>query len=117
MMRKYAMLAGIVTLLLCATAAATPPVVAKRIVVKKGAHTIQLVGDDDKTLATYNVSIGPGGAGPKLREGDMTTPVGRYRVTMHQPSRFKIFLRLDYPNAGDRARFERLSKNGELPLG
>ena len=61
------------------------------------------------------VAIGPGGAGPKLREGDKVTPVGRYHVIRHQPSQYKVFLRLDYPNATDRARFTRLKREGALP--
>ena len=63
----------------------------------------------------YSVAIGPGGDGPKKREGDMVTPVGRYHVTMHQPSQYKIFLRLDYPNADDWARFNKLKASGSLP--
>jgi murein L,D-transpeptidase YafK len=45
----------------------------------------------------------------------MVTPVGRYHVTMRQPSQYKIFLRLDYPNADDWARFNRAKASGELP--
>jgi len=89
----------------------------KRILVKKSEHTMQVLGTDDKVLGNYTVSLGPGGAGPKKREGDRVTPVGRYHVTMHQPSQFKIFLRLDYPNAQDWERFQKLKKAGALPDG
>lgn len=106
-----------VTTALTTAAEAAPPKRAARILVKKSEHTMQLLGKDDELLATYTVSIGPGGPGHKRREGDRVTPVGRYHVTMHQPSQFKIFLRLDYPNAEDRARFERLKRAGELPRG
>lgn len=102
---------------LTTAAQAAPPKKAARILVKKSEHTMQLLAKDDEVLATYKVSLGPGGPGYKRREGDRVTPVGRYHVTMHQPSQFKIFLRLDYPNATDRARFERLKKAGELPNG
>jgi hypothetical protein len=34
---------------------------------------------------------------------------------MHQPSQFKIFLRLDYPTAADYRRFAQLKERGELP--
>jgi murein L,D-transpeptidase YafK len=107
---------GVATALTSAAEPA-PPKKAARILVKKSEHTMQLLGADGELLATYKVSLGPGGAGHKRREGDMVTPVGRYHVTMRQPSVFKIFLRLDYPNAEDRARFERLKKAGELPRG
>ncbi|HEY2364998.1 MAG TPA: L,D-transpeptidase family protein, partial [Polyangiaceae bacterium] len=63
----------------------------------------------------YSVAIGPGGPGFKHREGDKVTPVGHYHVTMHQPSQFHQFLRLDYPNAEDRVRFTHLQATGELP--
>ena len=47
----------------------------------------------------------------------MTTPVGRYHITMHQPSQYKIFLRLDYPTAADWKRFNALKEAGDLPKG
>jgi murein L,D-transpeptidase YafK len=102
---------------LLGTAHAAPPKKATRIHVKKSAHLMKLLGKDDEVLGVYTVSIGPGGYGYKKREGDMVTPVGRYHVTMHQPSQFKIFLRLDYPNAQDWERFKTLKKEGALPNG
>ena len=92
--------------LLCSEAAAQRATKHKvtRVLVKKKAHTLQLFAGDE-IVATYRASIGDGGPGHKLREGDKVTPVGRYHVTTHQPSHYKIFLRLDYPNAEDRARF------------
>lgn len=111
-------LAAVLALALTTSAQAAPTGKrASRILVKKSAHTMQLLGREDELLATYHVSIGPGGAGPKKREGDLITPVGRYHVTAHQPSRFKVFLRLDYPNVTDRARFASLRASGELPAG
>jgi murein L,D-transpeptidase YafK len=89
-----------------------------RILIKKKEHTIQLLSGptgSEEMVVSYKVAIGPGGSGPKRREGDRVTPVGRYHVTMHQPSQFKIFLRLDYPNAEDHRRFAALKRSGELP--
>lgn len=89
-----------------------------RVRIKKGEHVMQLLSrspDGERTVASYRVAIGPGGPGPKRREGDRVTPVGRYHVTAHQPSRYKFFLRLDYPNDEDRRRFAALKKSGELP--
>jgi murein L,D-transpeptidase YafK len=95
-----------------ATSAHVPTVT--RVHVKKSARTMELL-DGDAVVATYAVAVGKGGAGPKKKEGDMVTPIGRYRVVKHLPSHLRIFLQLDYPNADDRARFEELKKRGDLP--
>jgi murein L,D-transpeptidase YafK len=80
----------------------------------KSSHTLTLM-DGDQPLASFVASLGPGGPGFKLREGDNVTPVGRYHVIGHQASKYRIFLRLDYPNAEDRARFAALKAAGKLP--
>jgi murein L,D-transpeptidase YafK len=80
----------------------------------KSSHTLTLL-DGDEPLASFVASLGPGGAGFKVREGDNVTPVGRYHVIGHQASKYRIFLRLDYPNAEDRARFAALKAAGKLP--
>jgi murein L,D-transpeptidase YafK len=85
-----------------------------RVHVKKSARTMELLAGDS-VVATYAVAVGKGGAGPKKKEGDMVTPIGRYRVVKHLPSHLRIFMQLDYPNADDRARFEELKKKGALP--
>ncbi len=87
---------------------------ANRIVIKKNAHELALYSGET-FIKKYSVAIGPGGSGFKHREGDKVTPVGHYHVIMHQPSQFHQFLRLDYPNADDRARFTTLKASGELP--
>jgi murein L,D-transpeptidase YafK len=87
---------------------------ATRVVIKKNAHELALYRGD-ALVKTYRVAIGPGGAGYKHREGDKVTPVGHYHVIMHQPSQYRLFMRLDYPNAEDRARFTKLVASGELP--
>ena len=89
---------------------------ATRIEVKKSAHEMRLY-DGAELLGTYTVSIGPGGAGPKLREGDRVTPVGDYHIVWKGPSRFNTFMLLDYPNAEDRARFAKLKAQGSLAKG
>ncbi len=71
--------------------------------------------DGDGGIARYQVSLGPGGPGFKRREGDRVTPVGHYRVVNRGPSKhFKIFMRLDYPNREDYARFAKLKALGSL---
>jgi murein L,D-transpeptidase YafK len=92
--------------------AATPHVT--RMHLSKTNHLLTLF-DGDTLVASFQASIGPGGLGFKKREGDNVTPVGRYHVLSHQASRYRIFLRLDYPNAGDQARFAALKASGELP--
>jgi len=86
---------------------------ATKIRVSKSKHEMTLL-DHDQVLATYTVSIGPGGTGPKLREGDRVTPVGNYHVMWKGPSRFNTFMLLDYPNADDRARFAKLKASGAI---
>lgn len=109
-------LLGAALLFAAVPSGARPRLVATRVLVSKSAHTMDLLGPEGEVLRHYEVSLGPGGAGPKRREGDRVTPVGRYHVTMHQPSEaFRIFLRLDYPNAADRARFAEAKRRGELP--
>lgn len=85
-----------------------------RILVRKGAHEMVLFAGDEK-LETLSVAIGPGGKGPKHMEGDKITPIGRYHVIAKSPSVWGTFMRLDYPNTEDRARFAKLKREGALP--
>jgi len=56
-------------------------------------------------VLSYPVLAASGGAGPKLREGDRQVPEGFYRIEGLNPnSRFHLSLKIDYPNAFDRAR-------------
>jgi hypothetical protein len=56
-------------------------------------------------LGDHRVCASSGGPGPKARVGDGQVPEGLYRVTTLNPwSRFHLSMRLDYPNAADRAR-------------
>lgn len=116
-LRKALSLLLVVPFLLAAVppaGAAPAPKRITRIHVVKSTHLLELFAGDE-LVASYVASLGPGGAGPKTREGDRVTPVGRYHVIMHQPSEYRVFLRLDYPNAADRARFADLKKKGVLP--
>jgi murein L,D-transpeptidase YafK len=96
-----------------ASHAAAKPIA--RLRVKKSTHQLWALAEDGSVLRTYQVAIGPGGAGRKNREGDLVTPVGRYHVVAHFMTKWKDFMLLDYPNASDRARFEELKKSGVLP--
>jgi murein L,D-transpeptidase YafK len=56
-------------------------------------------------VADHAVCASSGGPGPKARTGDGQVPEGLYRVTTLNPwSQFHLSMRLDYPNAADRAR-------------
>lgn len=66
-------------------------------------------------VKAYPVLAASGHAGPKLREGDGQVPEGVYRVESLNPnSLWHLSLRLDYPNAFDRAM---AAKDGRTKLG
>ena len=56
-------------------------------------------------VKAWPILAASGRLGPKLREGDGQVPEGLYRIESLNPnSLFHLSLRLDYPNASDRAR-------------
>lgn len=56
-------------------------------------------------IKDYPILAASGGAGPKLREGDLQVPEGVYAIELLNPqSSYHLSLRLDYPNAFDRAK-------------
>jgi len=56
-------------------------------------------------VGDHPICASSGGPGPKARMGDGQVPEGLYRVQSLNPwSQFHLSLRLDYPNAADRAR-------------
>jgi len=110
MLRRLVLVALLVSF---ETGGASPRKVTQ-IVIRKKDHELALLAGND-VVRRYRVALGPGSPGPKLREGDATTPTGRYHVTMHQPSQYRWFLRLDYPNAEDLKRFDALKRSGALP--
>lgn len=56
--------------------------------------------------------------GAKQWEGDLRTPEGNYLIVAKHPSRrFDWFLRINYPNAIDEARFDELHADQEIPAG
>lgn len=76
----------------------------------KQEKTLELYASDDAGAAlrfvrSYPVLAASGALGPKLAEGDLQVPEGLYRIESLNPnSRFHLSLRVDYPNAFDRAR-------------
>jgi len=119
---RYLLRKGAAAWLVVATVAATghaepaSPLHASRLHLSKSTHELVLL-DGDTVVASYVASLGPGGPGFKRREGDNVTPVGRYHIVSHQPSKYRVFLRLDYPNRDDRERFAAEQAAGELPRG
>jgi len=85
------------------------------IVVVKDRHTLTLY-DRGQPVKTYRADLGYRSVSDKRRAGDGATPEGRYRIVARKPSStyYKALL-LDYPNAEDRAEFDRLRRKGELP--
>ncbi len=56
-------------------------------------------------VARFDILGASGTTGPKLREGDRQVPEGIYAIESLNPnSRFHLALRVNYPNADDRAR-------------
>ena len=75
------------------------------------------VGDDTRTnfIRRYPILAVSGVLGPKLREGDRQVPEGLYEIESLNPnSAYHVSLRLNYPNALDRAQ---AAKEGRTNLG
>ena len=75
------------------------------------------VGDDTRTnlIRRYPILAASGVLGPKLREGDRQVPEGVYEIESLNPnSAYHVSLRLNYPNAFDRAQ---AAKDGRTQLG
>lgn len=66
-------------------------------------------------IHAYPVLAASGHAGPKLKEGDCQVPEGLYRIEYFNPnSRYHLSMKLDYPNADDRAQ---AARDGRTRLG
>jgi L,D-peptidoglycan transpeptidase YkuD (ErfK/YbiS/YcfS/YnhG family) len=87
------------------------------IVVLKENHRVDLY-DNGRVIRSYNADMGYRSVNDKTRSGDAATPEGRYRITAKKPgSTYHKALALDYPNAEDRAEFDRLRRSGRIPRG
>ena len=86
------------------------------LVVNKLRNTITIY-ERGQAVASYVVDLGRR-PGRKTAAGDEATPEGRYHVAARKDrgeSRFHRALQLDYPNADDLARLERLKRAGQVP--
>ncbi len=74
----------------------------------KDEKKLEVWASDDgrfRLVRTYPILGASGRLGPKLREGDCQVPEGLYRIESLNPnSRFHLSLRVNYPNARDRAQ-------------
>jgi lipoprotein-anchoring transpeptidase ErfK/SrfK len=89
------------------------------IVVLKENRRLDLY-DSGRLVKSYPADMGYRSFNDKLRSGDAATPEGRYRITRKRGPGSATYYRafdLDYPNAEDRAQFERLRRAGRLPRG
>jgi murein L,D-transpeptidase YafK len=84
---------------------------ADHVVVVKSAHTLTLYSRG-QILKSYKIALGRGPAGPKDHQGDHKTPEGEYildQKNLH--SRFHLALHVSYPNAADRQRAQKESRD------
>jgi L,D-peptidoglycan transpeptidase YkuD (ErfK/YbiS/YcfS/YnhG family) len=86
------------------------------VVVYKENHRLT-VYDSGKPIRTYAADMGYKSINDKLHAGDSATPEGRYSIAAKKGrSTYYKALLLDYPNAEDRANFDRLRRSGQIPL-
>ena len=93
-------------------AAAVPyPPAAVTLVGLKSDRVLQLYAKSDapdaawKLIHSYPIRAASGHLGPKLAEGDKQVPEGVYGIDLLNPnSKFNVSMRVNYPNAFDRAR-------------
>ncbi|MGO9266894.1 MAG: L,D-transpeptidase family protein [Candidatus Binataceae bacterium] len=84
--------------------------------VYKSQHRIELYYEN-QLFKTYHAVFGRGLAGAKAWEGDSRTPEGAYLIiAKHRSLRFRWFLKLNYPNATDEARFAELRASHTIPM-
>lgn len=91
--------------------------VADFVLVDKSDRTLTLyaVGQPIRTIT--GIQLGDAPVGHKQFEGDERTPEGRYTIHTRNPrSAYRLSLRIDYPNATDRAFAESygLSPGGDI---
>lgn len=73
------------------------------LIIKRSLHKLYVKKGPD-TIRSFDVALGRGGEG-KLKQGDLKTPLGQYRIsTMRESDRFHLFIQLNYPNMEDATR-------------
>lgn len=89
------------------------------LIALKDERVLELWASDDgqvfRHIRSYPILAASGKLGPKLAEGDSQVPEGLYAVAALNPnSLFHLALRVDYPNADDRAQ---AASDGRSALG
>ncbi len=75
-----------------------------RLLVNKAQRRLEL-WVRGRMVKAYRVQLGWSPHGPKMREGDMRTPEGRYFICAHTPSaEYYLALWISYPNTEDARR-------------
>lgn len=73
------------------------PLPAPELRVRKRAHTVELWAAG-RRIAEYPVGLGHRGLADKVKEGDLLTPEGEFRIcTRNERSAFHLFLGISYP--------------------
>jgi murein L,D-transpeptidase YafK len=85
------------------------------LLVDKSDNTITLYDAHD-WLVQWPCTFGSDDIGDKMYQGDRRTPEGTFHVlSIKQHQKWNKFLRLDYPTAADRAKFEERKQQGLIP--
>ena len=102
-----------------ATPGEMPPVTRiDRILVDKSDHRMT-VYRGNRPLRVFIVALGAGGLAPKVRQGDMRVPEGRYVIDGRNPkSAFHLALKISYPTPAQTtaARALGIDPGGEIMI-
>jgi murein L,D-transpeptidase YafK len=71
---------------------------------------------DSTELKRYVCVLGENPIGDKRMQGDRRTPEGTFTFrSKRRPHKWHVFIRIDYPNAESRRRFQERKRTGEIP--
>lgn len=99
------------------SACSVAPVVDK-VLVEKSKNKMYLL-DGNKTIRTYNISLGGNPIGHKQQEGDMRTPEGEYLlIYKNNKSKFYRSITVSYPDEDDikRAMARGVNPGGDIVI-
>lgn len=99
------------------SACSAVPVVDK-VLVEKSKNKMYLL-DGNKTIRTYNISLGGNPIGHKQQEGDMRTPEGEYLlIYKNNKSKFYRSITVSYPDEDDikRAMARGVNPGGDIVI-
>lgn len=84
------------------------PLKADYIVIEKEKRLMKLLHNGQE-IRTYQIALGRNPLGPKVKEGDMRTPEGRYLIDFKKKqSKFHLALHVSYPSYQDKIRAKKL---------